>query len=119
MPKESPHSREQFDGLIGEGGMDVVFAVRDVLPEEALGKDLLGLGVALIDVILFVYYLILLADSLVRMDYVVIVLVELIERLVYFRGEAVVAAHSLRDALVLVCLALVAHDEDQIESGQK
>lgn len=120
LPEEIPHVREQLDGFVGEFGVNLVPAERDVPAEEALDQDFFGLGVGLVHVVLLEDAVgVVLVLVLVGVDDVVVVLLELVETLVGFGRQAVVTCHSLRNLLVLLGTLLVQHDEDQVETGQQ
>ena len=73
----------------------------------------------MIDVVLLENYLVVFGLMLVGVDDVVVVLVETVEGLVYFRSHTVVAAHAVRDSFVFLGIFLVKHDEHQIETGKE
>lgn len=70
----------------------------------------------MVDIVLLEDDLVLLALLLVGMDNIVIVLIELVERLIHLRGETMVSADPLSDSLVLFSILLVKDDENEIET---
>lgn len=121
LAKQSPKMGKQVDGIVCELRMYVCLAVCDVPPEVGLCEYVFGPGVRLVDVVFLVYLVILscVLLLLVGVDDILIVLIESIIAFRHFRGQPVVAAHSLTDAFVLLCAFLVEDDEDEIETGEE
>ena len=120
LSEQVPELGHQFNGLICEFRMHVVFAVGDVPSQEVLLQDLLRLEVGLlIDAVLLEDDLIAFGLLLARMNDVVVVLVETVERLVHLGSQSMVTADSIGDLLVFLGTLLVEDDEDQIESRQQ
>lgn len=79
----------------------------------------MGFGIGLVDVVFLEDYLIVFGLLVVGVDYVIVVLVETVELLVYLRSHAVVTTDSLGDAFVLFGILLVEDNENKIETGEQ
>jgi len=98
--------------------MDIIFTMRNISPEEALSQDLLALGVRLIDIIFLEDILVLLTLLLlIRLDDILVVFVEVVVGFDYLGSHAVVATHSLSNALVFFSILFVKNYKHQIEPG--
>jgi hypothetical protein len=78
---------QQIDSTVGKLRMHVRLAMRNISSEEALSENFLGLGVRLINIILFIDDLLILflLLGLIGMDDVFVVFVELVVGLVDLR----------------------------------
>lgn len=79
----------------------------DISSEEILFKDLLCFGVALVDVVFFEDDLVVFGLLVIRMDNVLVILVETVELLVYLWSHTMVSTHTLSYPLVLFGVLLV------------
>jgi len=119
LSKMRPHLRKQFYAIISKLRMNIDFTMWNIASQIVLGQYFFSFRVRLIDVMLLVYDLLLLSLLLltfIRVDDILIILIESVIWFIDFWCKSMISANSFSYFLILIRVFLIPNNEDQIKT---